>query len=430
MPTIGDHGDSAYPRILIVCEHTSARFGGEAILPLHYFRLLRRKGVDVHLVTHARTRIELLGLLPAEAGRMHFVRDTLFNKIAWKCSRFLPDQISYFTIGYLSRVSTQLAARRIARRLVAEYSIDVVHQPIPVSPREPSLLHGMKAPVVIGPMNGNMTYPPAFTRKGRWKILDHIIGMSRLASHVLNRLIPGKIRAAVLLVANQRTRMALPAGTLGEVIALVENGVDLRVWFPADRTIPADTRHITRFVFAGRLVDWKAVDLLLEAIAQIHTDIRLDIIGDGPMKISLENQAQVLGIGHRIRFHGWLPQGEAASLLREADALVLPSVYECGGAVVLEAMATGLPVIATDWGGPADYLDPSCGILVAPSSREALIRGLAEAMERLHLHPELRKTMGESGRRKVEAEYNWDAKVDRMLAIYRQAAATRSPTVT
>jgi glycosyltransferase involved in cell wall biosynthesis len=392
------------------------------VLPWHYFRLLRQQGVDVRLLTHARTRDELLALLPAEAGRMYFLKDTLLNKLCWKLGRLLPAQISHFTFGYVSRLATQAAARRMARRLVAEHGIDVVHQPIPVSPREPSLLHGLGAPVVIGPMNGNMTYPPAFIRKGKWKLLEEVIGLGRWSSNLLNRLMPGKLRAAALLVANPRTGAALPRGIRGEVIQLVENGVDLAAWYPRSEAARAPDQP-TRFVFIGRLVDWKAVDLLLAAFARLPGAVQLDIIGDGPMMSAWSALARQLGTADRVRFHGWLAQADAARRLRDSDVLVLPSIYECGGAVVLEAMATGLPVIATAWGGPADYLDASCGILVAPSSREELVDGLAQAMDRLHRDPDLRTAMGRSGRRKAEAEYDWSAKVERVLAIHRGVAA-------
>ncbi|MEO6081344.1 MAG: glycosyltransferase family 4 protein [Steroidobacteraceae bacterium] len=412
---------STEPRVLIVCEHASARFGGEAILPWHYFRLLRQRGIDARLIAHERTRDELLKLLPAERERMYFLKDTWINILAWKLSRFIPAQVSGFTLGYLSRLSTQIAARQLARRLVVEHGMDVVHQPIPVSPREPSLLYDMNAPVIIGPMNGNMSYPPAFARKGKWRLLGHIVSAGRLASNMANRMSPGKLRAAVLLVANQRTRDALPKGVTGEVVPLVENGVDLGIW--RQRAAPVASGSGTRFVFSGRLVDWKAVDLLLDALARVNPDINLDIVGDGAMRPALEEQASQLGITARVRFRGWLPQDEAARVLGEADALVLPSLYECGGAVVLEAMACGLPVIATAWGGPADYLDSSCGVLISPESREAVVAGFANAMEKLHQDPALRRAMGITGRKKIEREYDWNIKIEQILSVYRRLAS-------
>src|SRR5205823_14341259 len=124
----------------------------------------------------------------------------------------------------------------------------------------------------------------------------------------------------------------------------------------------------------------------------------LQIMGSGVMRQPLEAQATAAGLNGSVTFRGWVSQPECAKILGSADVFVLPSLYECGGAVVLEAMALGLPVIATDWGGPADYLDSSCGILVDPASPEAFAQGLADAMLRLGRDESLRRSMGAAGR--------------------------------
>jgi glycosyltransferase involved in cell wall biosynthesis len=116
-----------------------------------------------------------------------------------------------------------------------------------------------------------------------------------------------------------------------------------------------------------------------------------------------------------------MAQAECARQLQSADALVLPSLYECGGAVVLEAMALGKPVVATAWGGPLDYLDARCGVLVPPRDRESLVQGLADAMVRLASSPVVREAMGREGLEKVRREHDWDVKVDRIVAVYRHA---------
>ena len=107
--------------------------------------------------------------------------------------------------------------------------------------------------------------------------------------------------------------------------------------------------------------------------------------------------------------------------------MLLPSLWECGGAVVLEAMAIGRPVIATRWGGVADYLNDECGILVDPTSRESMIDGFAEAMLALSESPRRRRQMGEAGRRRVVEQFDWELKIDRILELYRQVTPTPEP---
>jgi glycosyltransferase involved in cell wall biosynthesis len=420
-------------RVAIVAEHASARFGGEAALPLHWFRVLRSRGIETWLVSHARTRAELEALFPDEP-RLLFIEDSAFHKAMDRIAQWVSPRISHFTLGFASRLSVQAVQRRIVRRLVRERRIDLVHQPIPVSPREPSLLADLGVPVVIGPMNGGMTYPPGLGRAKRAERLLIVLG--RIAAALLHRIIPGKRRAALLLVANARTERALPPHH-GRVVELVENGVDLQV-FDASRVSSRGVAGgpardgVATFVFMGRLVDWKRVDLLLDAVARAAPDVplRLRVIGDGDERAALEGRARMLGLlpprasgadASTVEFTGWLTQAECAAHLSAAHALVLPSVLECGGAVVLEAMAMGRPVIATAWGGPLDYLDESCGVLVHPSSPEALVTGLADAMRRLARSPEDRERLGRAGREKVQRLYDWEVKADRMLELYRDA---------
>jgi glycosyltransferase involved in cell wall biosynthesis len=424
--------DSAELRVLIVAEHASLKFGGEAALPLHYYRIFRQRKMATWLVVHERTRGELDALFPLDQDQIIFISDTTAHRALWRVSQALPARLASFTVGFVLRYMTQLRQRRVIRRLIVEKNISVIHQPIPVSPKEPSLIYGMRVPVIIGPMNGGMDYPPAF-RKAQGLTERLALSFGRRLANMMNALMPGKREAAALLVANERTRAALPRGACRRVITLVENGVDLSLWktSTAAKVPPA----VLRFVFVGRLVDWKAVDLLLLAFkrASVHAPMSLSIIGHGVERAGLEQLARTLDLlgdadhqaGH-VFFLGWMSQTDCAVQLQQCDALVLPSLAECGGAVVLEAMAMEIPVIAAAWGGPADYLDPSCGILVEPTSREAFIANLALALARLATNPQERTAMGKSGRLKVIEHFDWEAKADRMVQIYREAISASS----
>jgi hypothetical protein len=123
-----------------------------------------------------------------------------------------------------------------------------VHQPIPVSPKTPSLMYHLGVPVVIGPLNGGMEYPPAFRREqGLLARLALVLG--RAIANLFNLFLPGKRLARLILVANGRTKKALPSGIKGQVVELVENGVDFRIW---QKSVTAKSINAPiRFVFVG-----------------------------------------------------------------------------------------------------------------------------------------------------------------------------------
>jgi glycosyltransferase involved in cell wall biosynthesis len=412
-------------RVAIVAEHASSRFGGEALLPFNYFRLLRERGIEAWLIVHARTADELKKEFPDDLDRMEFVQDSYLQKLFARISHHLPRRLAESTFLFWNHLRTQFAQRRIVRRLVRRHRIDVIHQVMPVSPKAPSLMWGVGAAVVIGPLNGGMEYPE-FYRRTQSRFVHFAIALARRLADVLNLVTPGKRLADVVLVANKRTRDALPSGVSGEVIELVENGVDLSIWSrgqPSPRSDP-----VTRFIFIGRLVDWKAVDIIIEAAKRMAGTVRfsLEIVGDGAMRGAWEELAHRLNLGADVYFSGWMSQEDCVRRLRESDVFVLPSLFECGGAVVLEAMAMALPVVATDWGGPSDYLDPSCGVLIPPTSRESLVDGFAEAMTSLSGSAELRTRLGQAGYDRVRRNFDWDSKIDEIQRIYSRAVERRT----
>src|SRR6266853_890553 len=149
-------------RVLIVADNASSQFGGEAFLPFNDFRLLRTRNIDVRLVVHERNRSELTTQLPEDLDRLHYVKDTFLHKVVFRVGNFFPRRVAEVTTGFIIHLTTQIAQRRLINKLSKLQQVDVIHVPIPVSPKSPSLLHGFGLPVIFGPMNGGMEYPSAF----------------------------------------------------------------------------------------------------------------------------------------------------------------------------------------------------------------------------------------------------------------------------
>ncbi len=169
----------------------------------------------------------------------------------------------------------------------------------------------------------------------------------------------------------------------GFFIGLIPNGVDTGEWSPAEWT-PAPPP--LRLLFAGRLNRQKGLRILLDAFAQFSHDIpgmvHLDIVGDGPERAMLEGMSHSLGLAATVKFHGWQEKTALRDLYRESHLFVNPSLYEGMPNTVLEALASGLPVVASDIPGNRELLHKSGAGWLFPSGDSCqLARCLTEAYD-------------------------------------------------
>jgi glycosyltransferase involved in cell wall biosynthesis len=416
-PAAGDR--LRHPRVLIVSHYAGERAGGEGSIPLRLFGRLRARGVEVWLLTHDSKRAELADVLPADQlDRVFFSPGLPGFGLIYTWGKRLPPAARTLAWG-ITQLERQLAMLPTVRNLVRELDIDVVHQPIGVSPVIPSPLMRVGAAVVMGPLNGGTRMPAGFTSRDS-RVGALIKAIRPAAATVLNVAIRGRLTADAVLVANERTRSLLPRAVRDRALTLPDTGVILADW-PAGELAagPVARRARTRFLTVSRLVDLKGIDILLDAFAQVASvPAQLDIIGEGPARDRLAAQADRLGLSGRVRFLGWLDPADCAQAMRSCDVYVTASLQEAGGVSVLEAMSSARPVIATAWGGHLDTLDDTAGILVSVRSRDATVTGLAAAMAELAADPARQARLGAAGRRRVEENYDWDVLTERTLLIY------------
>jgi glycosyltransferase involved in cell wall biosynthesis len=222
------------------------------------------------------------------------------------------------------------------------------------------------------------------------------------------------------IVANSAGLRALARRFAPEMeIEVIPNGVDARTFHPAltDETAPGPVR----LLFVGRVVFQKGLDVLLRALAALAArDFHLEIIGDGDQRAPLSAEIERLGLGGKITFAGWCDRAAIAERYRRADLFVFPSRDEGMPNVVLEAMASGLPIVATVIAGSEDLVRAGeNGCLVPPEDATAL----AAALDRLIAQPELRRTMGRASREIVEREYTWTRVAACYLELLREKCA-------
>ena len=221
----------------------------------------------------------------------------------------------------------------------------------------------------------------------------------------------------VVCVSQDSTQRSVRDGINPRVITTIHNGIDLDrfSYGGPDDTGPA--------VFAGRLAAEKDVATLLRAarhLAVLRPGFRLAIAGTGPCEAELKDLAAMLRITGIVEFLGEVH--DMPALLRRASLFVLPSITEGMPLAVLEAMACGLPVVATAVGGTPEAVDDGvCGLLVGTGDAVAL----ANALLRVHSNADEARAMGLAGRRRVEAMFDLRSMVLQYEDTYRQVLETR-----
>ncbi|MEM6889077.1 MAG: glycosyltransferase family 4 protein [Pseudomonadota bacterium] len=179
-----------------------------------------------------------------------------------------------------------------------------------------------------------------------------------------------------------------------------------------------------RLLFVGRLAAVKGVLVLLSAFAKVrknHPDAVLTLVGDGPERANIEAYCKELELNDAVRFTGYLSQTEVAGALQNADLFVLPSFAEGVPVVLMEAMASRLPVVATSIAGVPELIETGkTGLLVPPGDTEAL----AEAISSVLADDTLCRTMGEAGCARVRADFNQLTEATRLAALFTDTAAS------
>ena len=206
---------------------------------------------------------------------------------------------------------------------------------------------------------------------------------------------------------------------------VIPSGLDLS-GFPYRDAPPPDGP--LRLLTVGRLVEKKGIAYLLDALATLE-NATLDVLGDGPLRGDLEARTQRLGLAERVRFRGAVTHAEVGKAMRGADVFVACSVtaasgdQDAGTNTLKEAMATGLPVVATRHGGiPELVRDGTEGVLVPERDPPAL----AAAIRALAYDPGRWPVMGAAGRARVEAGFSQAASAAKLLAAY-EALASGTP---
>ncbi len=381
------------------------------------------KLASVTLVTHVRNRDSLQAAgAPLPGTEVLYIDTEWFAGPLYRfASRLFPrSQHAVFLLSSADFYVFDAEALKQVRKLGREW--DLVHAPTPVSPVAATRLHKLGVPLILGPWNGGLasptTFPEIMKQDSAW------IYRLRSVGKLVDRLWGSTSKASLVLSATQSTDRSLPKGV--PFVRMIENGVDLERFREPSPEVRASASNPLpnplKVLFVGRLLPFKGVAMLLEAVSRLSREIpvSLTIVGDGPIEPDLRRRVEELQLGAMVTFLGNLPLDQVAEQMRRADIFCLPSIRESGGAVLLEAAASGLPLVAVNYGGPAEIVDEEIGHLVPADGPEPLIAGLVETLRDVARNPEPWRQRGRKARKRAEQEYGWESRMNTALGIYRR----------
>lgn len=413
-------------RVLLIMEQCNPDWASVPLVGYRIYQSLAQLA-DVTLVTHDRNRNglekkhpddKIVYMEPSHAESRYYsflARITTFKgRVIWPLfhALYLPIYL-YFDKAVAQRFQSA----------VTKGEFDVVHVITPIQPRFPVAISQFcgKTPFILGPVNGGVPFPEAFKGRGRREFsqLNFIRTLGRI-------LLPGYRRtykeANLVIAGSTYTRdwvhntFKIP---LERLPLIWENGVPDDFYTPITEVIKPTSEPL-KLIFCGRLEPYKGADMLLKAAAQVRdkrVPYHLMIVGDGSEMTELKKLTQTLQLNEHVTFTGWVDQSQTRLYYQEADVFTFPSVREFGGAVVMEAMACGLPCIVVDNGGVAEYVDDKSGFKISPKSEQFVIDDMARHITTYASDRHLLGSHSLAARERAK-NFRWLRKADEIIKLY------------
>jgi glycosyltransferase involved in cell wall biosynthesis len=417
-------------KVLLVIEQCNPDWVSVPLLAYRYYQEISELA-DVTLVTHDRNRAALEKcqehrniVYISESRLMNFYykwveKVSAQGKINWP----LYNTLSFPIYAEFDRQVYQKFKEPI---LAGVY--DLVHVITPMIPRYPVKLVQFcaRTPLLLGPVNGGVPFPKGFQAVARQE--NVYLNFLRVLGRYL---IPGYVQTyqkATKILAGSTYTLEMLRNLFSipdhRIELFYENGITRDFLTPVVRK--SQEGHV-QLLFVGRLVPYKCADVVIEAVGSLMPYVRdrvhLTIVGDGSEQPVLEQRAKELGIQNRVHFAGWVNQAQTVDYYRKADVFCFPSIREFGGAVVLEAMACGLPCIVVNNGGIGEYVTEETGFKIEPLSKDYLIQEMKNHIRCLVEDENLRQSMAMHSIDRAKS-FEWSEKAKKIVGIYEHMIST------
>ncbi len=317
----------------------------------------------------------------------------------------------------------QFAALREARDLHRSVDFDLAHHVTFVNDYMFSFLALLPIPFVWGPLGSNPRWPAQLSPARKALFKDTLRSYIQSSIRSLDPLFwLCTVRSRLILGINRDIGKQIPFRWLAQKKFIVHSAIGVEAFDsdPVSANSPDDQFTVLTM---GKLLPVKGFRLAVHGFSHCHQQIaqsRMLIVGSGPEKKALVELVDQLGIAHKVTFIDWLPREEALAMMKNADVFLYPS-FEGSGMVVLEAMASGVPVICLDFGGAGEMVSQECGFRIPIGTFSETAKALGKALETTVTDRALASSMGAAARRRVQKSYLWGNRHLDIRSWYQQS---------
>lgn len=411
------------PRILILADEFNPEWPSLPIVAYKY-ALELAKHCDLTIATHVRNRenVEKAG-----AGlNITYIDNEYIAAPMFKIARLLRggEEVAWSTSQIMNYIPYLAFERGVWQHFKADLKagkFDIVHRITPMSPTMPSYIaHKSPVPFVIGPLNGALPWPAAFTaeqtrEKERLRALRDFYKYLPYARSTYDY-------AACVLTGFSHTRADLARVPDDRIVMFPEIGFDPAIFHDTGAKPAGQRADHVRFMFAGRLVPYKLPELPLHAFANspLLRQHHLHILGDGPELPRMQEFIAQHNLQDCVTLEGRKTQAEVAQWMRDCDVFVFPSIRELGAGVVIESMACGQHLICADYGAPGDLTGHGTrGDAIPMAPFADLARGFQSAMERAVTDRPRSAALAQAARDYAFDLFPWAVKGARTAQLYQ-----------
>lgn len=306
---------------------------------------------------------------------------------------------------FLWQIGITNIVRRLKKDIKFDYSMHLTFGNVWL----PTFLPYFNIPFIYGPIGGGEGIPHTFLKRmSPYFFCIESIRMLMNSTACINPFFLYKAhRSQAILCRTGQTAELFPQRFQHKIGYLTDGAIEAE--FFKNKAEYCKNKTI-RIVSTSRFIALKNVICIVEALNLVPKkyDVECIMVGKGPELEKVKKMAATCI--HKITFLKHMPRHEVLNQLKQGDIFITPSLKDACNLTLLEAMTVGLPVICLNWSGMAISTDDSCAIRLPVTNPNQMPKDMAEAIVRLIENPDLRKSMGQAGRKRIREVFNWEAK--------------------